>query len=823
MSATVSISSFLLATVTSSIPAGGDFIHRSMDEMDKLIRNELGEDGTVTGSKRVIWEEKQRGLKTSILDKFLPSELTIDDILKMRYARKLGREQQIIYGGHLMEKLRSGALKWRLSTGAFTGSLKKPRNSRWDANADSQDHMSDVDEVDEDGDAMMETDVSWSQESYRAGQKRPNPGTKSTEEKNWERLFRSIYYIMRNLVTEATDSRQSNVGPKPKNPLPFSRLPEPRFWSSEYATTPMPDATDSRKPDLILMDYRWRSRKSGERSWEDVLTVIEITKSELVDGREKSIYLGITTKAYLILRGQPWRRFVILFSIANLQLRAHYLDRSGIIISKPLHIIRKAVRFIDVLNAMTLSDRPALGFDPTIHVCDTFCTATPHDGLLPDKAGAMPTGAIGWVIDDDSNVYWIMAVLWKSRGLFSRGTVCYRVRDNTNTEYALKDCWVDAESLEHEVEVLDQIRGVPNVVQLVKYWDVKYEGQPDCTSSIREYLGGCLPGAPVCQKKIHRRMLLTPCGLPLTTFKSLSELVDVFKDLVVAHETLVTERHVLHGDLSPNNIIIHEGKGYFIDFDHAKFLNKRRERDADSRGTGTIQYMSCRLLKMMGATEPAPTLFVHTASDDLESLFYIFLEFTITFGGPGPQMTGGGVQPDNAIRWRIAYASLDRHGLGTSGTLKKEFITDLNSRYKPAPYFEACHPILESWRLAMRAAIDNGGEVSHREIIDIITRGAKDIADPPLPSGPPSMSLPSLASLGPRRPGRNKQVSPPIPVRLSAPLLSSNAGASGSRPRQKRQMLPPSPSNALPPSPSASMSMAQEPGNLRRSSRKKQS
>jgi serine/threonine protein kinase len=28
--------------------------------------------------------------------------------------------------------------------------------------------------------------------------------------------------------------------------------------------------------------------------------------------------------------------------------------------------------------------------------------------------------------------------------------------------------------------------------------------------------------------------------------------------------------HVLHGDLSPNNFIIHDGQGYFIDFDHAE-------------------------------------------------------------------------------------------------------------------------------------------------------------------------------------------------------------------------------------------------------------
>ena len=36
---------------------------------------------------------------------------------------------------------------------------------------------------------------------------------------------------------------------------------------------------------------------------------------------------------------------------------------------------------------------------------------------------------------------------------------------------------------------------------------------------------------------------------------------------------MFTELNVLHGDLSPNNLVIHEGKGCFIDFDHAKCLN----------------------------------------------------------------------------------------------------------------------------------------------------------------------------------------------------------------------------------------------------------
>ena len=112
---------------------------------------------------------------------------------------------------------------------------------------------------------------------------------------------------------------------------------------------------------------------------------------------------------------------------------------------------------------------------------------------------------------------------------FSHGTICYRVQDQNGEEFALKDCWVDAENLEHEVTLLQAVKGVPNVVSLVKYWDVQYAGQTDCTSRIREHL----PAALIYSNKVHRRMLLTPCGLPLTDFKSVTELVNVFRDLVV--------------------------------------------------------------------------------------------------------------------------------------------------------------------------------------------------------------------------------------------------------------------------------------------------
>lgn len=94
---------------------------------------------------------------------------------------------------------------------------------------------------------------------------------------------------------------------------------------------------------------------------------------------------------------------------------------------------------------------------------------------------------------------------------------------------------MDKLNLEHEVNLLRAVHGIPNVVSLVKSWDVQYGGKGDCTSNIRQHMiiRNRLPPAPIYYNRVHCRMLLTPCGLPLTYVESATELVRIFKHLLV--------------------------------------------------------------------------------------------------------------------------------------------------------------------------------------------------------------------------------------------------------------------------------------------------
>lgn len=535
-----SFGNYLLATVSTVT------IHpvcRTKDAMDILMKHELG---LQDQDPRVLWEEDLRPTSAvTIIDILIPqSKLAKSEIKKIVYIKRVSSGSRI-YGAHVFDK------EWRLKN-PFPSQRRRqlPGRSRVQIQTESQT------DTDVDDDSMLETEGSLGEQAFvQAGTKRTKSGGVS-DEKSWERLFRAIYYHMRELLkkqiqgrnaggsqlsqsqqsgSQQSGSQQSESQWPRSDTLPFAETPtDRRYWSSEFATNPIPDATDSRKPDLVLLDYSLRKLASAEKSWKDVLTGIEITQSDLSVDRTIPLFLGIVTKGYLMMREQPWRRFIILFSISKFKIRAHYFDRSGMIISKPLPIVASPKRFVDILNTITLANRSFLGFDPTIHICNS-CSTNPNHTHFPNGFDAMLPGAIGWVYDNDENLYWIMEILWKSRGFFKRGTVCYRVRDERGREYALKDCWVNEGVKDVEIDLLRAVEGIPNVVQLVKHWDVLYDGRPDSTSHIRAH-------CPTFsfERRIHRRILLTPCGLPLTHFSDLPELVGVFRDLVVGEFILKT-------------------------------------------------------------------------------------------------------------------------------------------------------------------------------------------------------------------------------------------------------------------------------------------
>ncbi|KAG1785053.1 uncharacterized protein HD556DRAFT_1451145 [Suillus plorans] len=209
--------------------------------MDMLMKSELG---LQDKDPRVLWEEDLQ-LATSILQILIPqSNLGKSEIKKSLTSRKLNVKDPFPSQRKRKMPVRRAPLQTQIESQIDT----------------------DVEE-----DFMPETKGSLEKHVFvKAGRKRANlKSAEEPEEKNWERLFRAIYYYMREMLKEQIQKR-NNL----------------RYWSSEFAISPFPDATDSWKSGLVLLDYKLRKLDSSEKSWKDVLTGIEITQSDLSSDRK---------------------------------------------------------------------------------------------------------------------------------------------------------------------------------------------------------------------------------------------------------------------------------------------------------------------------------------------------------------------------------------------------------------------------------------------------------------------------------------------------------------------------------------------------------
>lgn len=138
-----------------------------------------------------------------------------------------------------------------------------------------------------------------------------------------------------------------------------------RAFSAAFSTRPIFHALGPRKPDIVIIESKME-RLLDDISWDDPKLIMELTEEDYTP--TSRIALTLHSKAYLVLRSQPWRRFVLGFSVAHDLMRLHYYDRSGAIVSRPIDIHNEPRKFVRAIAAAALADRSHIGFDPTIEI-----------------------------------------------------------------------------------------------------------------------------------------------------------------------------------------------------------------------------------------------------------------------------------------------------------------------------------------------------------------------------------------------------------------------------------------------------------------------
>lgn len=164
-----------------------------------------------------------------------------------------------------------------------------------------------------------------------------------------------------------------------------------------------------------------------------------------------------------------------------------------------------------------------------------------------------------------------------------------------------------------------------------------------------------------------------------------------------------------------------------------------------------MPYMSIRLLSdlhTIGAHDSSTMQ--QTPSDDLESLFYIFVDFVSKFDGPWGMV----IQPKPS-QWADLLEDMGSRAVSyKSGLLLVRRNKDLMER--TTVYFGGLTPLVQEWRLQFLEA-DDDNCVTHEDIERVLDKWISDeAADEPPPVAQASLlSLTNaLAPPGPRRSSR---------------------------------------------------------------------
>ncbi|KAJ7450056.1 hypothetical protein B0H11DRAFT_325431 [Mycena galericulata] len=480
-----------------------------------------------------------------------------------------------------------------------------------------------------------------------------------------------------------------------------------RRWTAEFATAPVPGAANVRHPDLLCVD--------GETcGWADVLIHGELKSSSGLKGKS---FLQLVNGAYHAFSAQDDRRFFVSLSIVVDQIRFVIFDRSGMTIATPFDIHQNPETFLRVLTGlMFCEDRARLGYDTSI--------VTREDGRR--------------FIDVEGRSYELVETLFISDVIRGRGTVCWHARCD-GQDYVIKDTWADTSRPHTEAEILRMakeanVSGVPTVIADVI---VQINGLDDATENIRSTITHSSPkklfkAYSLLEKRVHRRIVLTPYCLPLTSFQSRKELVSIFIDAVTAHRDLVNA-NILHRDISLNNVMVAPldapadndtpittglsfplRRGLLIDVDYALVSNSTTERSGPSVGhrTGTLPFMAVDVL-IYGDTDWTE----HEPKHDLESFLYVLVWICWHYAGPkDAERQNFDIYAQTSLRKWISgadYEAIGRSKRDLMGHVKDwERIILANF----APYFEPLKPCVSAWR---QLYVDD--KLTHDAVLAVLT------------------------------------------------------------------------------------------------------
>ncbi|TDL15327.1 hypothetical protein BD410DRAFT_691355, partial [Rickenella mellea] len=123
--------------------------------------------------------------------------------------------------------------------------------------------------------------------------------------------------------------------------------------------------------------------------------------------------------------------------------------------------------------------------------------------------------------------YQIDSIIYQEPSLRGRGTICFKVYVNGKL-YVIKDSWVDMSRAVKEWELLDEIKGIANVAEVIDHEVVQIGNDEDSTA--RDL--NLVTTSHNVEIRNHVRMVISPYGSHIYQFRSKKELLHAFIDVI---------------------------------------------------------------------------------------------------------------------------------------------------------------------------------------------------------------------------------------------------------------------------------------------------
>ncbi|KAF9048894.1 hypothetical protein BJ165DRAFT_1067039 [Panaeolus papilionaceus] len=314
------------------------------------------------------------------------------------------------------------------------------------------------------------------------------------------------------------------------------------------------------------------------------------------------------------------RTFIYHVVFNETEVRLFYFDHCGLMVSNWINYRSDPNVLIRMILLTCNSDSSAVGLDPAVKFREASGDDADTEKQQFERVYTLKIG------DKDMELT-VIALTWASNAISGRKTLCWRVKDKDDNVYILKECSRHVEREPAEWKLLEEVKGLEGVGQMVGY-QVSQK-----ISEMRSSIGMESPSELKDRERYF--LLLEMYGYPIYHFSSRLQLLEALRDAVQGHWNLWKKKGVLHRDISKNNILLGNSdaakgfRGVLIDLDLAIYTKRDKSLfEKDSR-TGTHAFQSFIIL----STQPHQARYAapHDYLDDLESFFWVLIWLTMGY------------------------------------------------------------------------------------------------------------------------------------------------------------------------------------------------